>query len=154
MLFRSDPSTTAEGDFRVRSTISLFDPGRRRREAYGIFFGGRDLQGPNQSHTYFLIRDTGDFLVKRRVGSATETVRQWSPSSAIVQYRGDDEAKNVLTIEAKGGSVDFVINGERVTSVPRRDVRVDGVVGLRVNHGLNLHISDLVVEPLGGAEDR
>jgi hypothetical protein len=148
------PASTAEGDFRVQSTIFLFDPGQRHREAYGILIGGKDLDGPNQSYTYFVIRDTGDFLVKRRDGSATETVRQWSPSSAIMKHPGGENAKNVLTIEAKGSAVDFFVNGEKVTSVPRSDLQVDGVVGLRVNHGLNLHVVDLVVEPLGGADGR
>ncbi len=146
-----NPATKAQGEFRLTSTIFLFDPGRRHREAYGILFGGRELDSPNQSYTYFLIRDTGDFLVKRRDGSGTKTVHQWSPSGAIMKHPGDANAKNILMIEAKADVVDFYINGEKVTRVPRGEIRVEGIVGLRVNHSLNLHVTDLVVEPMGGA---
>lgn len=148
------PASTADGEFRITSTITLFDPGRRQREAYGIFFGGRDLEGPNQSYSYFLVRNTGDFLVKRRDGPGTSTVRQWSASSAIVRHEGGENAKNVLVIEARGSDVDFFVNGEKVTTVPRSDLQVTGVVGLRVNHGLNLHVTDLIVDSLGGADGR
>jgi hypothetical protein len=41
--------------------------------------------------------------------------------------------------------VDFMINGTKVASRPRADLAVDGVVGLRVNHNLNLHVSKLEV---------
>lgn len=147
-----NPATTARGQFRVKSTIFLFDPGQRHREAYGILLGGTDLDGPNQAYTYFLIRDTGEFLVKRRVGSETEMVRPWSPSSAIMKHPGDENAKNVLAVEAKGDVVDFFVNDEKVASVPRSEIRVDGIVGLRVNHNLNLHVTDLVVERMGGVD--
>ncbi len=145
------PASKAEGEFRLTSTIFLFDPGQRHREAYGIFFGGSDLEGPNQSYSYFLIRNTGDFLVKRRDGSGTSTVRQWSSSSAVAKHEGGENVKNVLMIEARGSAVDFFVNGEKVTTVPRSELQVNGVVGLRVNHGLNLHVTDLIVESLGGS---
>ena len=142
-----NPETTAERQFRVQSTISLFDPGRRQREAYGILFGGQNLSEPSQSYSYFMIRNTGDFLIKRRNGSGTSTVRDWAPSAAIVRQDGGAEnAKNVLVVQAGAQTVDFIINGEKVATVPRSELQVDGVVGLRVNHSLNLHVSQLTIE--------
>ena len=41
------------------------------------------------------------------------------------------------------------MNGAVVTSLPRADLSLDGVVGLRVNHGLNLHVTNLKVDPEG-----
>ena len=142
-----NPSNSGTGEYRVESTIFLFDPGRRHREAYGIIFGGHDLEGEGQAYNYFLIRDTGEFLIKRRNGGSTETVVPWTPTSAIMPFPGGDEqAKNVLAIECGAETVDFFINGEKVTSVPRSQLDTDGVVGFRVNHGLNLHVTGLTVE--------
>ncbi|MFQ6045563.1 MAG: hypothetical protein ACE5PT_04275 [Gemmatimonadales bacterium] len=140
-----DPSMTATGAYRLRAEIRLFDPGRRRREAYGVFFGGADLQGDGQTYSYFLIRDTGDYLIKRRMGSETPTVVGWTPSDAIVTYAGEGTADNVLEVQCGAETVNFYINGEKVHSLPRSELDTDGVVGLRVNHGLNVHVSGLEV---------
>lgn len=146
-----NPENRAEGRYRLSSTVFLFDPGRRHREAYGVFFGGSDLDGANQAYSYFLIRDTGEFLVKTRRGASTETVVPWTASDAIMQYPGgDDQAKNVLAVECGTDSVEFYVNDRKVTSVPRSRLMTDGIVGLRVNHSLNLHVSELLVEPSRG----
>ncbi len=141
------PGQTASGDFRAEMEVYLFDPGTRR-EAFGIFVGGRDLQGDGQEYTYFLIRNGGQFIVKRREGSDAPTVLPWTSHDAILSYadRGDDASvKNVLAVEADGGDVRFFVNGQEVASLPRSQVDVDGTYGFRVNHGLNLHISKLEV---------
>ncbi len=41
------------------------------------------------------------------------------------------------------------MNGEKVASLPRGQLNVDGIVGLRVNHGLDVHVSELSVERKG-----
>lgn len=145
-----NPEHRAQAHYRLSSTVFLFDPGRRHREAYGVLFGGRDLDGANQAYSYFLIRDTGEFLVKLRRGASTETVVPWTASDAIMKYPGaGEQAKNVLAVECGAETVDFYVNGQKVTSVPRSGLMTDGIVGLRVNHSLNLHVSELRVEPLG-----
>lgn len=143
-----DGSLTAAGEYRIESESFLFDPGTRN-EAYGFFFGGRDLDGAEQAYTYFLIRRTGEFLVKRRNGSETAEVVGWTAHPAILKYdaRGDGvTAKNVLAVEVGAEQVRFFVNGKEVTSVSRTDLDTDGTVGLRVNHGLNVHVASLKVE--------
>ncbi|MFQ5535970.1 MAG: hypothetical protein ACE5GJ_00840 [Gemmatimonadota bacterium] len=146
-----EPDRVASGDFKAEAEIFLFDP-MGRREAFGIFVGGRDLEGPNQRYTYFLIRDGGEFLIKTRSGSETSTLMPWTPNEAILSFadRGSETTvRNVLSVEAKGDSVRFAVNGKTVAKLPRQEVDSDGVVGLRVNHRLNLHISRLDVTPKG-----
>jgi hypothetical protein len=139
-----DPSRTAEGEFRLSSEIFLF-PGERR-EGFGVFFGGQDLSGADQVYTYFLIRKDGRFLVKTRSGAETAVVVPWTEHAAILPHDGSEEpVKNVLAVEAGAEEVHFYVNGEMVTSVPRSDLVCDGVVGLRVNHSLNVHVSSLTV---------
>lgn len=144
-----NPANASEGEFRIKSNIFLFDPGRRHREAYGIIFGGHDLDGDGQAYSYFLLRDTGEFLIKVRKGGTTETVVPWTASDAIVGHPGGDASvENSVTIVCGSETVDFLINGEKVTSVPRADLDVNGIVGLRVNHALNLHVAELTIEKM------
>lgn len=145
------PGTEASGTFRVEMEVFLFDP-QGRREAFGVFFGGRDLQGEGQAYTYFLVREGGQFTVKRRDGTEAPTLVAWTGHEAIRSYadRGDDASvRNVLAVEAGPESVRFLVNGREVAELPRADVPVDGTVGIRVNHALNLHVSRLEITPLG-----
>ena len=141
------PDLVGRGNYRIESTIFLFDPGRRHREAYGIIFGGANLQSPNQRYSYFLIRDTGEFLIKRREGSSTSTVKGWTPTDAIKRFPGDNQqARNTLAIEFGDDSVSFFINGSSVATIPRSNLDTEGIVGLRVNHSLNLHLTSLEIK--------
>ena len=141
------PDSVAAGDFRIESETFLFDP-EGRREAFGFFVGGGDLQGPDQRYTYFLLREGGEFLVKTRSAPATAVVQNWTPHPAIVSFATKPEdastARNVLTLEADGDELRFSVNGEQVWSGPRGTLATDGVFGLRVNHGLDLHVTTIM----------
>ena len=145
------PETTASGDFRVESTVFLFDP-EGRSEGFGIFFGGTDLEGDGQAYTYLLVRQDGSVIVKRRDGRGTSTLLPWTKHRAVVTWTGRGEgaatARNVLFVEADGDEIVFGVNEEEVFRTAREGQHVDGVVGLRVNHGLNLHFSSLDVTDL------
>jgi hypothetical protein len=142
-----NPSVTAKDEYRVSSEIFLF-PGERR-EGFGIFVGGEDLEGDGQAYLYFLLRKDGRYLIKRRAGSETHVVVPWTAHEAIVKHEGGEgTAKNELGIECGSENVDFFVNGEKVNSLPRSQLSVDGVVGLRVNHNLNIHVTDLNVAAL------
>ena len=141
------PDSIASGDFRIESETYLFDP-EGRREAFGFFIGGTDLQGPGQRYTYFLLREGGEFLVKARSGTATPVVHDWTSHAAIISYATKPEeratARNVLALEAEGDELRFFVNGEQVWSGPRGDLATDGIFGLRVNHRLNLHVTTIM----------
>lgn len=140
------PDSVATGDFRIESEIFLFDP-QGRLEAFGFFVGGADLQGPGQRYTYFLLREGGEFLVKTRSGAVTAEVQGWTSHPAIVAFatRPEDAhtAKNVLALEAAGDELRFSVNGELLWTGPRAGLATDGIFGLRVNHGLNLHVTTI-----------
>jgi hypothetical protein len=144
------PDSVATGDFRIESETFLFDP-QGRREAFGFFIGGSDLQGQNQRYTYFLLREGGEFLVKTRSGSETAVVQDWTAHPAIVSYatkpEGAGTAKNVIELGVYGEGLYFSVNGERVWSGSRDGLATEGVFGLRVNHGLNLHVTTIMAHP-------
>jgi hypothetical protein len=144
------PASTASGAYSLRSVVHLFPPGNRN-EGYGVFFGGSGLEGPDQAYLYFLLRRTGEFLVKRRMGEETEELIGWTASDAIVPYADTTQGsiRNELTVDVGAETVRFSVNGTEVASLPAAGLGTDGVVGLRVNHALNLHVEDLSVESSG-----
>jgi len=141
-----NPAKTASGNFRIESETFLF-PGEHL-EGVGVIFGGKNLELPTQSYMYFLIRKDGRFLIKVREGAESRTLVPWTAHAAIVPHDGTKQtAKNVLAVEAGGETVDFYVNGQKVHSLARAQVQADGVVGLRVNHHVNVHITTLNVTP-------
>lgn len=143
------PALTATGPYRAKAEFHLFPPGERN-EAFGIFVGGKNLDAQDQSYLYFLIRKTGEFLIKRRDGDSTSLVQDWTAHSALVPHTDETTGSvaNVLAIKRQSDRLTFYVNGEEVASTSPGDLPVDGVVGLRINHALNVHVSDLRAEPL------
>lgn len=139
-LIAYDPAWQASGSYRVESEIYLF-PGERR-EGYGLFVGGTDLEGPGQTYLYALLRKDGAVIVKRREGGATETLVPWKGHPAIAQHTGQEgPVKNVLAVDVAADSVRVFVNEQPVAAVARGTLPTDGQVGLRVAHALNLHVT-------------
>lgn len=143
------PASTAKGSYRAETVIHLFDP-QGRNEAFGLFFGGSDLEEDDQAYSYFLLRNSGEYLIKNRSGSETTNVKGWSPAPAMDQYDEDSgsSVRNSLAVEVRGSKATFFVNGNEVTSVPTSELNTNGIVGLRINHRLNVHVEDLAVVPL------
>ena len=145
------PDSTATGSYRLDADIFLFDPGERR-EGYGVFFGGSDLEGAAQQYTYFLLRRDGKFLIKTRHGDETAVVRDWTEHAAIrgwdTRPEGEATVRNALAVQVGAADVAFLVNGTEVARVPRSELpATDGVFGLRVNHGVNLHVTSVSATP-------
>ncbi len=140
------PDQTAETNYTLESTIHLFDPGERR-EAYGVFMGGQNLDTDEIAYDYFLLRNSGEFLIKRRTGSETSILNEWTTHEAINVFDTDSESsvENHLQVDVREETVSFSVNGAEVARVPSDQVMTDGIAGLRINHALNVHVSDLNV---------
>jgi hypothetical protein len=145
------PANTASAEYKVSAVLHLFDPGERNREAFGIFIGGENLDNDDQRYLYFLIRNTGEYLIKERLGNETEVIQNWTPSDTINIYTDelkDSSAQNTLSVSISDSNIMFHINDSEVASVPAGEYTTDGLYGLRVNHSINLHISDLAYSTL------
>lgn len=136
------PESMAEGDFSISATFTQMERSGHAN-AYGMFLGGSDLQGPNQQYTYFMLRQGGEFLIKKRMGEDLPTLVDWTANDAVNDLNDQGSSMNTLTVEASGDTVRFLVNGTEVSSQPRSDVDTDGTTGLRVTHLLNMHIDDL-----------
>jgi hypothetical protein len=113
--------------------------------SYGLFVGGTDLDGEGQAYTYFLIRETGEFLIKKRMGADTENVTDGWARHAAVNGLDNGQARNTLSVEVGASNVRFLSNGTEVASVPKSGLSVDGIAGVRFSHQLDVHVADFTV---------
>ena len=117
-------------------------------EAYGIFFSGKKLEAPDQTYFYFLVRGDGKFLLNHRAGPQVHKIVDWTDNAAVKKADAKGAATNTLMVDAsKADSVRLKVNGVQVAALPASAGNPDGVVGLRVNHNLDVHISDFMVTP-------
>jgi hypothetical protein len=116
-------------------------------EAYGLFFGGQNLVGAQQSYLYFLVRGDGKYYIAHRAGADVHKITPWTDNAAIVKQDTAGVATNVLAVEVTADSLHFMVNGQRVQSFPKGGMmNADGQVGLRVNHNLDVHVDAFEVK--------
>lgn len=132
------PETRAAGNFTITSTFTQPQP-PARLDAYGLFFGGSNLEADNQEYLYFLIRHDGAFIVKHRGGPEAHTIQDWTPHAAVRRPDANGRSVNKISVDVSAAKVSFLVNDTEVASFDRALMSgVDGVVGLRVNHGLDV----------------
>lgn len=146
ILYRATDRGT--GNYRVTAKIALQPGAGAHQEAYGVFLGGSDLAKAGQSYTYFIIRGDGSWKVKRRRGPDTGSItRGWAVHPAIARDRPDGPAVNEITVIMGAQNVRFLVNGRDVWSGVRTEVGGDGIVGIRLNHNLSIHLESFTVAP-------
>ena len=128
---------SASGSYTVSTTIDqLANP--THPEAFGIFVGGKDLEQPNQTYTYMVVRGTGEVLVNVMEGTTPRRVMAWTANPAIPKADSAGKASYKLAVAVGADSVRFMVNDKAVGAAAKGSVPTDGVAGLRVNH--NLHV--------------
>jgi hypothetical protein len=137
----------ADGPFH---TLATFHQTKKleHAEGYGLIFGGENLTGGDQRYIYFLVRDDGKYLIKRRDGAnTTEITKGWTASPAIEKGDAKGRATNLLEIDAKRDpiKVSFKVNGKTVYTADAKSMGLKGIVGLRANHNLDLHVEGFAV---------
>ena len=142
----------ASGSYTVEAKFWQFpsDTHRDHREGYGLLIGGSALQAAGERYTYFLIRDDGMFLVKRRMGDSTWAVTTgWTANEAVLKRAATADTtkplENALMIRVTPTDVTFLVNGKPVYTAKANDVDASGIVGFRVNHNLNVHLGQLQI---------
>ncbi len=136
---------TASGNYTVTATVEqLAKP--THPEAYGLIIGGRDLDQPTQRYTYFLVRGTGDLLVKVREGDQTRDVLKWSPSADVPKEDASGKATYAMSATVTDDAVRFSVNGKQVASVSKAGLPTDGIAGLRINHNLHVRVTPVSIQ--------
>jgi hypothetical protein len=140
--------STMSGPFTATATFTQ-TKAPMHPEAYGILFMGKSLQDAGQNYAYFLVRGDGKVMVKHRAGSEVHTIMDWTDNAAVHKQDANGKATNTLTVDATNAdSVRLLVNGSEVAALPLSHLgSTDGIVGLRVNHNLDVHIADFSVTP-------
>lgn len=136
------PGDTAAGEYRVAATFEQVERAPAP-ESYGLLVGGRDLEGSGQDYLYFLVRQTGEYLVKHRAGDETHDLVSWTGHPAVRSLEdGSPPLVNELAVESGPERVRFLVNGTPVDSLDRApQLETDGLVGVRVNHRLDVRVA-------------
>ena len=147
IIYRPDRVANA-APYTARARFTELDAPIGHREGFGLFIGGQDLEGDRQRYTYFLVRGDGRHLIKRREGDATFDITDgWELSGAVhIPSAETGDVANELAITVDGGRARFSCNGEPVADIPIGDLSTLGVVGVRVNHNLEVRVQDLHVD--------
>jgi hypothetical protein len=139
-----NPANTASGTYTLKGTFTLMKPSGHTNY-YGLVFGGTNLEGPNQSYTYFLVAQDGTWLVKKREGEVASDVIAKTPNAAVKKPGADGKSVNALEVRVGADKIDYVVNGTVVRSAPKAGVKTDGNYGIRVNHLLEVQVDGLAV---------
>jgi hypothetical protein len=120
-------------------------------EAFGIFIGGKNLADSGQTYTYFLVRPIdGMYSIRRRTAYMTRptAIVEWTASDAVAKADANGSAMNELSIQVQGGKAKFMVNGKEVYTGDAANLDVNGVVGYRVNHNLDVHLGALGIHKM------
>lgn len=130
-----NPKNTVTGNYTLKATFA-----QNQRSSHpnylGLMFGGKDLEGPMQSYTYFVVAQNGTWLVKQRNGEATKDIVARAQNAAVQQLDAGGKATNTLEVRVAADKIDYVVNGTVVGSSPKTGVNTDGIYGFRINHAL------------------
>lgn len=140
ILYRAD--TEGSGPFHTLATFTQTKPSAHP-EGYGLLVGGKGLEGADQRYVYFLVRQDGSYLIKRRDGGKTSDISKgWVAHPAVKQPAGSGSATNLLEVDNKvnPSKITFKVNGQAVHTMDTAGFDLAGAVGLRVNHNLDVHV--------------
>ncbi len=115
-------------------------------EAFGIFIGGIHLDMPNQAYVYFLVRGTGEMLVRLRDAASTVDTIPWTANPAIPKQAATGKATYNLAVTVKPDSVRFMVNDKQVASLSNANLQSAGIAGIRVNHNLHLKVTPVSIK--------
>ena len=142
------PEDTASGEFTASATLHQ-TKAPTHPEAYGLIAGGNGLDGATPEYFYFLVRGDGKYMVRHRANNGeVHTLVDWTENAAVHRQNEAGAASNALAVEGGPWGVRLKINGTQVNEWLKRDVpylKADGIVGLRVNHNLDVHVSEFAV---------
>jgi hypothetical protein len=142
-----NPANTATGDYTASATFVLTKPSGHTNY-YGLVIGGGDLGAATQNYIYFLVAQDGTYLVKHRSGDQVHDVKAATPHEAVRKPGADGRSNNALEVRVAGNTVSYVVNGTVVHTTPKSGMtaKTDGLVGIRVNHLLDVHIDGFTVK--------
>jgi hypothetical protein len=131
-----NPANTATGQYTLEGNFTLLAPSGHVNY-YGLIYGGRALEGAEESYIYFVIAQNGTFTIRHRAGNETvHDILGRTPNDAIVRPGANGQSVNLLQVRVGANDTQFVVNGTVVHTAPKTGMAAgtDGIWGVRVNH--------------------
>ena len=138
-------TTPLSGNYRFSATFTQVKA-PTHPEAYGIFIGGKNLDKDDQEYGYLVIRGDGKYMIKHRAGAEVHTIVDWTDLPALVKQDAAGKATNTVAFEVSGGFVKALVNDVEVKRWEKAYWSGDGLAGVRVNHNLEVHVSQSVTK--------
>lgn len=141
-----NPANRVTGKYTAKATFNLMKPSGHTNY-YGLVFGGQALEGAAQKYIYFLVAQDGTYIIKVRNGEKVDDVRGDTPQAAIRKPGADGRSTNNLEVRV-GNDIQYVVNGTVVHTTPKSGLTAatDGIVGVRINHVLDVHVDAFEVQ--------
>ena len=142
-----NPANRVTGNYTARATFNLMKPSGHVNY-YGLVFGGADLEGAAQKYLYFLVAQNGTYIIRARTGDNVQDVRGSTPHPGVRQPGADGRSTNTLEVRVAGNTISYVVNGTSVHTTPKSGATAatDGIVGVRVNHVLDVQVDAFEVQ--------
>jgi len=132
------PEQTATGNYTLRGRFTLLAPSSHRN-FYGLIFGGRNLESENQRYLYFMVAQTGEFVIIHRIDNEnTAQLQTYTAHGSVAQPDASGRSVNDLEVRVGANQVDFVVNGAVVHTAAKTGplMETNGIWGVRINHVL------------------
>jgi hypothetical protein len=127
-------------------------------EAFGVFVAGHDLKSANASYVYLIVRGDGMYSIRQggKAGSPSTNLTTggnrngWLANDAVVKQDSAGKATNVLEISGNATTkkLTFKVNGKTVQEIDAPAGMVGGIVGIRMNHNLDVHVDGFAVHKM------
>lgn len=139
------------GAYTVTATFAQVKP-TEHAEYYGLFIGGSRLDGAKQNYLYCAIAGNGTFTVKHRVGDEVHELAGRTANAAIKPVDASGKATNQVGWKVTKDRTSCLVNGTEVWGYASPSLvgegkleSLDGIVGIRVNHNLEVQVSGFAI---------
>jgi hypothetical protein len=150
-----NPANKASGNYTVKATFQepKYMNLNSHPHPYGIFIGGNDLGGPQQSLLYCAAYGSGNFIVRGFGPEPFQMNGRREANAAVHKAPAPGESvTQEIAVSVKGDRVECAINGTVVAGydkaalvTPGKLKSTDGVYGIRLAHNTDVLITGLSV---------
>ena len=148
-----NPANVGKGDFSVKATFDEAKQPYNHPHPYGVFIGGKGLDGDQPQALYCAAYRSGNYIVRGFSGGKPfGIVQKPTPNDAVAKGAADAPVKQEVTMRVSGDKVECTVNGTSVWSATKADVTgagkldsTDGITGIRVSHNSDALVSNFAV---------